>query len=218
MTPESRNSGPRIDVHFKATTKYTFCRGNYHARNNRRTSASMQRQGKYFSITIEELLGNGVFCWGRPEAITRRIEGVSEDGSRTWWRRDDIVWHNDLRNVGTSCVSEQLIRSSIQNPSISHAHPKIRDNTYEHIQWHTYIHSTCDGMNGCFASWEPCQPMFRRNISPPFSWSKIKPSKWPAWKQLLCLPAALTLHSCFRNVGLVSTDDTVLYPRRENSS
>jgi hypothetical protein len=24
---------------------------------------------KHASITIEELSGNGVFCWGRPEAI-----------------------------------------------------------------------------------------------------------------------------------------------------
>jgi hypothetical protein len=26
----------------------------------------MQRRSKHASITKEELLGNGVFCWGRP--------------------------------------------------------------------------------------------------------------------------------------------------------
>jgi hypothetical protein len=29
----------------------------------------MQRRGKHTSITIEVLLGNGVFCLGRPDAI-----------------------------------------------------------------------------------------------------------------------------------------------------
>jgi hypothetical protein len=29
----------------------------------------MQWQGKHASITIKELLGSCVFCWGRPEAI-----------------------------------------------------------------------------------------------------------------------------------------------------
>jgi hypothetical protein len=32
------------------------------ARNYRRTVVSMQRRGKHTSTTIEELLGNGVFC------------------------------------------------------------------------------------------------------------------------------------------------------------
>jgi hypothetical protein len=31
----------------------------------------MQRRGKNTSITIQELLGNGVFCWIRPEATKR---------------------------------------------------------------------------------------------------------------------------------------------------
>jgi hypothetical protein len=31
----------------------------------------MQRPDKHTSITIEKLLGNGVFCWDRPEAIYR---------------------------------------------------------------------------------------------------------------------------------------------------
>jgi hypothetical protein len=31
----------------------------------------MQLRDKDTSVTIEELSGNGVFCWGRPEAIVR---------------------------------------------------------------------------------------------------------------------------------------------------
>jgi hypothetical protein len=27
----------------------------------------MQLRGKHTSVTVEELLGNGVHCWGRPE-------------------------------------------------------------------------------------------------------------------------------------------------------
>jgi hypothetical protein len=52
----------------------------------------MQRRGKHASITIEELLGNGVFCGPAPRLYNEdprpagiRIEGV---GSRRWLRRD----------------------------------------------------------------------------------------------------------------------------------
>jgi hypothetical protein len=38
--------------------------------------------------------------------------------------------HSGLRSVITSCINVQQIRSSIQNTSISHAHPQIRDNTF----------------------------------------------------------------------------------------
>jgi hypothetical protein len=31
----------------------------------------MQWRGKHTSVTTEELLGNGVFCWGLLEAIQR---------------------------------------------------------------------------------------------------------------------------------------------------
>jgi hypothetical protein len=33
---------------------------------SRRTAVYMQQQGKHTSITIEELLGNGIFCSVRP--------------------------------------------------------------------------------------------------------------------------------------------------------
>jgi hypothetical protein len=46
----------------------------------------MQRRGKYTSITIEELLGNGVNCWGRPEdprqaetELMQSLEAAVED-------------------------------------------------------------------------------------------------------------------------------------------
>jgi hypothetical protein len=69
MTLVSRNIGGRVDVHYEATTwQIGFCR-NEHAYNSRRIAVSMQRQGKHTSITVEELLGNGVFIWIRLEAI-----------------------------------------------------------------------------------------------------------------------------------------------------
>jgi hypothetical protein len=39
-------------------------RGNEHTRNSRRITVSKQRRDKHTSVTIEELLGNGVLCWG----------------------------------------------------------------------------------------------------------------------------------------------------------
>jgi hypothetical protein len=60
MTPESRNSSLLGDGSVR-----NF-RGNEHAQNNRKAAVSMQRRYKHTSITIEGLLGNGVFCWGRP--------------------------------------------------------------------------------------------------------------------------------------------------------
>jgi hypothetical protein len=66
MTPENRNCSLQING------SVTGSSGNEHAGNNKRTAVSMQRRGKRTSISIEELLGNGVFCWSRPEAIERR--------------------------------------------------------------------------------------------------------------------------------------------------
>jgi hypothetical protein len=66
MPPENRNSGARVDVHWLG--KQVPAEMNTQSKN-RKTTVSMQRRGKHTSITIEELLGNGVFCWGRPEAI-----------------------------------------------------------------------------------------------------------------------------------------------------
>jgi hypothetical protein len=40
----------------------------------------MQLRGKRTSITIEELLGNGVFCWGRPKD-PRPAEIITEEVS-----------------------------------------------------------------------------------------------------------------------------------------
>jgi hypothetical protein len=36
-------------------------------------TVSMKRRGTHTSITIEELLGKGVLCWGRPEVIQREL-------------------------------------------------------------------------------------------------------------------------------------------------
>jgi hypothetical protein len=63
MTPESQKSS------LLSNGSVNRFHGNEHAHNNRRTAASIQRRGKHTSITIEELLGSGVFCWGRPDAI-----------------------------------------------------------------------------------------------------------------------------------------------------
>jgi hypothetical protein len=54
MTPESRNSS-------------LLGNGSKHVINNRRTTVSMQLQGKHISVTVEELLGNGVFYMVRAE-------------------------------------------------------------------------------------------------------------------------------------------------------
>jgi hypothetical protein len=62
MTPESCNRAARGAVHCR------FHR-NEHACNNKRSTVSMQWQSKHTSITTEDLLGNGVFCWDHPEAI-----------------------------------------------------------------------------------------------------------------------------------------------------
>jgi hypothetical protein len=63
MTPESqiRRSLLRNDAANRFPRKH----------NGRKniTAVSMQRRGKHNSIRIEELLGNGIFCWSRPEAI-----------------------------------------------------------------------------------------------------------------------------------------------------
>jgi hypothetical protein len=72
VTPESRDSS------LIGNDSEKFSRGNEHARNNSRTTVSMQRLGKHTSITIKELLGNGVFCWGRPEAIWRGSQAVEK--------------------------------------------------------------------------------------------------------------------------------------------
>jgi hypothetical protein len=62
---------------------------NEYTSNDNRTAISMQQRHKHTSVTIEELLGNDVFCGAalrlynedyRP--IGMRIERVSGDGSR----------------------------------------------------------------------------------------------------------------------------------------
>jgi hypothetical protein len=74
-----------------------------HVNNNRATArkllgkgvptetVSMQQRGKHTSITIEELLGNGVCCWGRPETIKRgsqpaeiRLKESLEMATESW--------------------------------------------------------------------------------------------------------------------------------------
>jgi hypothetical protein len=42
-------------------------RGNKYASNKRRTDVSVQRRAKHTSVTIEELLENGVFCGSAPK-------------------------------------------------------------------------------------------------------------------------------------------------------
>jgi hypothetical protein len=59
----------------------------------------MQRRGKRACITIEEMLGNGVFCWGRPtlynedlrqleselrESLEMPVEDDDKKGIRLW--------------------------------------------------------------------------------------------------------------------------------------
>jgi hypothetical protein len=39
----------------------------------------MQQRGKQTSITIEEFLGNSVFCWSRPEAVQRGSQASREE-------------------------------------------------------------------------------------------------------------------------------------------
>jgi hypothetical protein len=48
----------------------------------------MQRRGKDTSITIEELLGNCVFYWGRPEAIQRGSQAAERE---TYLVREDVT-------------------------------------------------------------------------------------------------------------------------------
>lgn len=72
MTPESRKSSLLGNVSV-----------NEYARNNRRAAVSIQLQGKHIFITIEELSGNGVFCWGllviRPQIRDYNIGTVIPD-------------------------------------------------------------------------------------------------------------------------------------------
>jgi hypothetical protein len=35
----------------------------------------MQQQGKHTSITIQELLGNDIFCWEQPKRYLRQLKG-----------------------------------------------------------------------------------------------------------------------------------------------
>jgi hypothetical protein len=55
MTPESRNSEVRIDVHYYATTRSAHSRGNEYASNTQVTSVAMQRRCKHAFPTIETL-------------------------------------------------------------------------------------------------------------------------------------------------------------------
>jgi hypothetical protein len=59
----------------------------------------MQQRGKYTSITREEKLGNGVFCWGDPRLYNEgekpariRIESVSGDGSQMIEKRRQEIY------------------------------------------------------------------------------------------------------------------------------
>jgi hypothetical protein len=69
------------------------------------------------------------------------------------------------------------------------------------------------------------QPTFQRNISPPSSGSKSKPSKKPAWKWMAtCFHTGFLLGLFFnhedggdiflQNISWLSIDYTALYPRR----
>jgi hypothetical protein len=69
MTPESRTVEPEETyIAGQLHSKHIPAATNMQAAIEQLT-VSMQRRGDHASITIKDLLGNCVFCWGRPEAI-----------------------------------------------------------------------------------------------------------------------------------------------------
>jgi hypothetical protein len=126
MTPKSRNSGARVDVHCYARTRYTGSGGNEHAHNNSRTTVSMQRRGKHTSITVQELIGHGVFCWAGPEAIWRGSQAagielresletaVEDDWEKMATESQLNLERIELMNWGSKIVEFSLSRLSWQ--------------------------------------------------------------------------------------------------------
>jgi hypothetical protein len=92
----------------------------------------MQRRGKPISVTIEELLGNGVFCWVRPEAILRSL---FETAVPSVWRRRNgksQIWHSKIwSRVPRISDPRKTILSRASSVFKRQTRPLIREGTPE---------------------------------------------------------------------------------------